>query len=295
MSRATRQQWIDAITSYPLKTYSRMVGALASIPVPKNLRQAVWTPLATNLGMDLTEAELALSEYGTFGDLFVRRLKPGRRPIDGTAASVVSPVDARVSAAGYATGRALIQAKGVDYSVAELLGNAELAQALNGGAYVTLYLRPKDYHRIHCPLDAEIVAARRIPGTLYPVQPWAVKYLPGLFVRNERLVVEMKSALGRFALICVGATGVGSIQSAFGEVEGEVCYQHPVRIGRGDELAAFKLGSTVIMVFEAGRVALGEVALEDEVRVGQILGRATPTDKSTAGSNEVPSMGQRND
>lgn len=295
MSRATSQLWIDAISRYPLKTYSRMVGALATIPVPRNFREALWRPLAANFGMDLSEAEFAPSEYETFGDLFVRRLKPGQRPIDSGKASVVSPVDARVSAAGRATGRSLIQAKGVDYSLAELLGDAELAEALDGGEYLTLYLQPKDYHRIHCPLDAEIVAARRISGTLYPVQPWAVKYLRGLFVRNQRLVVEMKSSLGRFAVVCVSASGVGSIDSAFGEVDGEVRYQTPVGIGKGDELAAFNLGSTVIVVFEADSVALGAVNLHDDVKVGQVLGRGIRKGARGADSGDTIDSGQQND
>jgi phosphatidylserine decarboxylase len=214
--------------------------------------------------MDLSEAEHPIAEYESFGELFVRRLSPGARPID--PAPVVSPVDGLLSELGETREGRLIQAKGIDYSLAELLDDASLARRLTGGAFFTLYLRPRDYHRIHTPVGGRVRGDRRVPGRLFPVKPYMVRNQPGLFSENERLVIELESEeLGAVAVVCVAAAGVGTITACFATGE-------TPSLQKGDELAAFNLGSTVIVLFERARVVAADgIRAGQELRVGQPL------------------------
>ncbi|MFH1130404.1 MAG: archaetidylserine decarboxylase [Pseudomonadota bacterium] len=266
-----RHIWIDLLGNAPMRAYGKLVGGAAKLIVPRGLRQPLFRHISRNLGIDPTEAEHPLGEYSSLGELFVRRLKAGARLIDEARNSIVSPVDGCVSGFGTASGEWLIQAKGIQYTIGELLGSDELAKRLEGGTYMTLYLRPKDYHRIHAPVAANIIAARRIPGGFFPVQPWVVRNLKGLFVRNERLILEMDSDLGKVALVCVGAAGVGSITTLFNTGEREGLYDLSVELTKGDELAAFNLGSTVIVIFERGNIVLEPLVNGQEIRVGQVL------------------------
>lgn len=260
---------VSLLRVMPLRSYSRLVHYAARIPVPRGARTAVYSFLGARFGMDLSEAELPLTEYGCFQDLFVRRLQAGARPLEGGDDALISPVDACVSELGPVEAGSLIQAKGIHYPVAELLKDEALGQSMEGGTFITLYLRPRDYHRIHIPLDATVCGIRRVPGTLFPVQPYMVRGLKGLFTRNERLVMELETRVGKAALVCVAASGVGNISLAFAEEE---VASGGRLVSKGDEIAAFNLGSTVILVFAAGAVSLAGVTPGQEVRVGQRIG-----------------------
>jgi phosphatidylserine decarboxylase len=268
--------WVRFLGIAPLRTYSRVVRALSATPVPGPLRAPLLGSIASRLGMDLGEAEHGVEGYGSLQELFVRRLRPGARPLDPAPGSVVSPVDGCLSAAGVVRRGELIQAKGLSYSLERLLGDGRLAQQLDGGRFFTLYLRPRDYHRIHSPVDGRVTALRRIPGDLLPVQPHVVRNVRDLFARNERLVLRLDTALGAMALVCVAATGVGNISVAFSDPAGGngAGGTLSLPVSRGDELAAFNLGSTVILVFEPQRMVAAELAPGQEVRVGMALGRA---------------------
>lgn len=272
----TVRAWITLLRCLPLRGYSRLVRLLAELPLPRALRPPVLGWLASRLRMDLSEAQGELSDYRSFQELFVRRLRPEARIVDRSPEAIVSPVDGSLSALGGVEAGQLLQAKGHRYSLAELLGDEALAQALAGGTYVTLYLRPRDYHRIHCPLPARITHLQRIPGTLLPVQPYMVKGFPNLFVRNERLVLHLETAWGRAAMVCVGATGVGSISLAFtAKVEADGSLSPALLVDKGQEVAAFNLGSTVILVFAPGLATLGSMRLTEEVRMGQTVASIT--------------------
>ncbi len=259
---------VNMLRVAPLRSYTRLVHLAARIPLPRPLRPAFYGWLGVRLGMDLSEAELDLAEYRCFQDLFVRRLRAGSRPVQESGGGISSPVDACVSARGGIHSGSMIQAKGIEYPVEELIKDPAWARDLEGGHFATLYLRPKDYHRIHAPLDGTVTNVCRVPGSLFPVQPYVVRGLRGLFVRNERLVLRLETRLGPVALVCVGATGVGCITLAFDEEEarGE---GKPVR--RGDEVAAFNLGSTVILVIPPGGPGFDGLEPGQEVRVGHAL------------------------
>lgn len=221
--------------------------------------------------MDLDEADHGLSHYHSFAELFTRRLKTGARPLDVCPKNVACPVDGRVNAVGLAKRGELLQAKGISYSLSELLAERQLAERLTGGFYLTVYLRPRDYHRIHAPWDAELVGFRRIPGSLYPVQPVFVRNVPALFARNERVVMTFETRSGVAALVCVGAAAVGSVGTPFTEDQLENTAFKPIPVSKGDEVGVFRLGSTVVLIHEAEHVSPSGLNIGDEVRVGQMV------------------------
>jgi phosphatidylserine decarboxylase len=250
--------------------------------VPHALRPSAYRAFARAVGVDLSEAELDLRAYPTLGDFFVRRLRPGARTIDPDAGAIISPCDGAVAALGVATGGTLIQAKGRDYQLAELLADDDLAARLTGGAYATIYLSPRDYHRVHAPVSGRVVGYDYLPGALWPVNPRVAARRDRLLSRNERVVIRLDAgALGAVAVVMVGASGVGHIDLAHLGGSGStapwrgghqrVTRRLDAKVARGDELGAFRLGSTVVMVFEPGAVEPGAVGEGAAVRFGQRL------------------------
>ncbi len=282
---------LGLVARLPQAGLSRTLGALADIPLPAPLRRPVLWPVARALGIDLGEAARPLAEYRSVNDLFVRRLRPGARTWPRDPRALASPVDGIVGRVGEVRGGRAIQAKGRDYSVAELLADPDEARRYEGGLFVTLYLSPRHYHRIHAPTSGTIPAARHVAGALFPVNGPAVAHVPDLFPRNERLLCALDGPLGRVAVVAVGAYNVGRISAAFDpdwaggggrwitnrtdDLPAARRYVPPVRVERGEEIMAFHLGSTVVLLVEPGR-ALPDAACAPgrEVRLGQAL--ATP-------------------
>jgi phosphatidylserine decarboxylase len=273
--------FIAALRLLPKNALSRAVGAATRWPLPGPVGPGVVRAFARRYGIDLSECADPAS-FRTFGDFFARSLHPGLRPVAPGETVVVSPVDAVVSECGLAEGGRMIQAKGIDYSVEALLGDAAAAASFGGGAWATLYLSPRDYHRIHFPLGGEVTGWRYVPGRLWPVNEASVRNVPGLFTVNERLVTFLRSPLGRVAIVAVGATVVGRVRASYdpavpltnrGAGAQARDYEHPIPVVKGQELGAFEMGSTVILVFEPGRVRLGpSVRSGAAVRVGQAIG-----------------------
>lgn len=275
--------FISALRLLPKNALSRLVGRLTDARLPGGPLRAAMRAFARAYAIDLEECP-PLTEYPTFGRFFARPLLPGRRPIAPGAEVVVSPVDARVSEAGLATGGRMIQAKGIDYTVAGLLADEAAGRAFEGGAWTTLYLSPQDYHRIHFPLGGQVTGWRYVPGELWPVNAASVGNVPGLFTVNERLVVYLATPLGRVAVVSVGATVVGRVRASFDAAvpvtdqagaRGVQArdYPAPLPVEKGAELGAFEMGSTVILVFEPGRVRLDErLKPGARVRVGEAIG-----------------------
>lgn len=266
----------------PQRLLSRIAGAAARGRAGPLTRFAI-RRFVRRFGVDLAEAaEPDLRAYPDFAAFFARALRPGARGWPAEQEVIASPVDGEVSASGRIEAGTLLQAKGLRYSAAELIGDATLAGTYDGGAFATLYLRPHDYHRVHCPLDGRLVAARHCRGHLWPVRPWAVSGVPRLFVRNERLALDFETDAGRYTLVMVGALFVGGIETV---VTG--CIRHdrlepvawnfsaaPQHFARGDEIGRFNFGSTVVLLFPPGMVEMGSGAMPgSEIRLGAPLAR----------------------
>jgi phosphatidylserine decarboxylase len=287
---------IAALERLPQGGLSRLAGRLADFPIPRPMRGPVLSAFAKAVGANLREAELPLEEYSSLDAFFVRRLRAGVRPWRADPSGAGSPVDGVVGQLGRISRGRVVQAKGIDYSAEELLDDATLAERLEDGTFVTLYLAPRHYHRIHAPCRGRIVAARHVPGALLPVNAAAVSSVPDLFARNERLVCVLDGIAGDVAVVAVGATNVGRIESVFdpawngprggvtnrrrttsrrGRVSDSRRYDPALPVDAGAELMAFHLGSSVVVLFEAGRVQLDpRVAPGREIRVGDPLASA---------------------
>jgi phosphatidylserine decarboxylase len=269
----------DLLRLFPKATFSTGIGWIARRRVPRPLRAAVYGGFARYAGADLSVLDRPIDAFERFDDFFTRPLPEGARPVDARPSVVVSPVDGTVSEVGVATAGRLIQAKGLDYSVEGLLADANAAAPFRDGPYATLYLAPRDYHRIHAPVAGRVVGYRHVPGAFYPVNALSVRSVPGLFSINERIVTYIESELGRVAVVKVAATGVGNISLSYepkvrshvGPTGSERSYRPGVDVERGQELGMFHLGSTVIVLFEPGRVAL-DVRIGEAVRVGAAIG-----------------------
>ena len=273
---------LSALDLLPKAALSRAVGRLTCARVPVALHQAAMRLFVRSFAVDLEEVERPLDGYRTFEEFFTRRLKAGARPIAPGEHVAVSPVDARVAASGTSEGGRLVQCKGREYTLAALLDDAADARIFEGGAYATLYLAPRDYHRIHAPLSGAIEGYRYIPGQLFPVNDMAVRAVPNLFCVNERLVTFLSTPLGRLAVVKVGATCVGRIRAAYDDLVTNAGrepkrwrYAQPIAIQKGAELGVFEMGSTVILLFEPGRARLHSELANTRVRVGQAIAEGT--------------------
>ena len=227
--------------------------------------------------------------YRSFNDFFTRALRPGVRPIAEDADAVVSPVDGTVSQCGAIAGDQLIQAKGQDYSLQELLaGDAEAVATYRGGSFACIYLAPYNYHRIHMPYAGTARDNVYVPGELFSVNAATARAVPRVFARNERLICDFATPLGRMAVILVGALFVGSIETVHcGEVNPPPRGRKaPTRIAtglgrhfaKGEELGRFNMGSTVILLFERNRVAWESTLVpESTVQLGRPIARVVAT------------------
>lgn len=274
--------FIAALRLLPKNAASRAVGAFTRWHAPAPLRHALVRAFARRYGVDLSECD-DVAAFRTFGEFFARPLRPGLRPVAPGAEVVVSPVDAVVSESGLSAAGRLVQAKGIDYRVEELLADGAAAARLAGGAWATLYLSPRDYHRIHFPLGGRVAGWRYVPGRLWPVNAASVANVPRLFCANERLVTLLESPLGLCAIVAVGATIVGRVRASYdpaipptnrrGARPERRDYDRPIEVEKGQELGAFEMGSTVILLFEPDRVALlPGIAPGARLRVGEAIG-----------------------
>lgn len=240
----------------PQHLLSRLMGALANCRCKKLKNWAIGRFIKA-YGVDMSLAvEQDYREYSSFNDFFIRHLKPDVRPVAPGEDILVSPVDGSVSELGDIRDGQLMQAKGTYFGLGALLaGQRDLVSAYQGGSFMTAYLSPKDYHRIHMPCDAELIKMVYVPGKLFSVNRQAVAAIEGLFARNERVICHFKTATGPLALILVGAMIVGSISVDWHGVvnapRGETItaweYEdQDIRFNKGDEMGYFKLGSTVI-------------------------------------------------
>ena len=228
-----------------------------------------------------------IASYATFNDFFTRALKNGARPL--APADFICPVDGAISQFGRIERDQIFQAKGHHYSTTALVGgDAALAAQFQDGHFATLYLSPKDYHRIHMPCDGRLTRMIYVPGDLFSVNPTTARGVPGLFARNERVVCVFESAHGPFVLTLVGATIVGSMATVWhgvvnsprpGKIWEKTYSGDAVNLRQGEEMGRFLLGSTVVMLFPMGSMAFNAAWAEARsIRLGEQM----------ANSNELP-------
>jgi phosphatidylserine decarboxylase len=241
----------------PKRLLTALMGRLASARAGG---ATTWTirRFVARYGVDMAEAaEPDITHYATFNDFFTRALRPGARPI--ADAPWVCPVDGAISQFGRIERDQLFQAKGHRYSSAALIGgDAALAAPYLGGSFATLYLSPRDYHRIHMPCDGRLRRMLHVPGELFSVNPVTARGVPGLFARNERVVCVFDGARGPFVIVLVGATIVGSMATVWhgvvnpprpGVVRDWRYDDTPVTLKQSEEMGRFRLGSTVVLLF----------------------------------------------
>lgn len=247
--------------------------------------------------INLAEAASArLDDYPHFNAFFTRALKPGARHFDSAPNAFLMPADGKISELGAIDGDAVLQAKGHTYTVAELLGGDERAAEFRDGAFATVYLSPRDYHRVHMPFTGTLTETLHVPGKLFSVAPHTVSAVPRLFARNERLVCHFDTEFGPLAVVLVGALLVSSISTVWaGQVNphGErgrlwrktypASGEGSVRLARGAELGHFAMGSTVIVLMPPGAFAWDGAMGEGRVlRCGEALGTWPAGDEAAA-------------
>ena len=265
--------------STPLRlALSHLVGWLADRSVPRPLRAPVYRAYARLTGAELSEARLPLDAYPSLCAFFVRQLKVDARPLDPDPLVLPSPVDGRVQALDQVHDGSLLQAKGVEYALEELLGGPQEGLQLDGAWAWTIYLSPRDYHRIHAPADCELIDVRWLEGARFSVAPRVLARRAGVLARNERVVLRLHSeAHGPFLMVLVGALNVGRIR-VLGVTPGrDGAPERPLRFERGGELARFEMGSTIVLVWpEGAAVPAPELAQGSAVRLGSAIGRLNP-------------------
>lgn len=265
----------------PQQTLSELAGFFAKSQNPY-VKKAFVHAFAKAYDIDLSEYERGnLDDYESFNDFFTRELKDGMRPLDDTADGIASPADGQISQIGTITNGQLLQAKGRDYDVGQLLADFELGKAFMDGSFATIYLAPTNYHRVHMPFDGTLIATRYVPGTLFSVNDITAKNVPDLFARNERLVCEFDTTFGHACVVLVGAMIVAGIESvATGAIKRTPYIQHrthDIALKKGDELGRFYLGSTAIIVLpKTANTAWGDEFVHGKaVVMGQRIGRLT--------------------
>ncbi len=234
--------------------------------------------------VDINEAKKEnFSDYESFNQFFIRELKDDARKINENPTALCLPADGRVSQIGHIDDERLLQAKGHFFSLSDLLaGDEELVHTFKNGEFATIYLSPRDYHRVHMPCDATLRKMIYVPGDLFSVNPFLAEHVPNLFARNERVICVFDTAFGPMVQILVGATITASMSTVWAGVinpprTGEVkvwTYQgdSAIKLTKGQEMGAFQLGSTVINLFPANSVTLAEhLEVDVPVRMGEIL------------------------
>src|SRR5690606_12896989 len=210
--------FIAILRLLPKNAISRLVGRITRLEGGKTAHQLAIRAFCERYGVAVEEAEMPISEYPTFASFFTRRLRPRARPIASCENVPVSPVTSAFTDAGSSGQRHYVEAKGKEYTRENLLAAPLQAARFSGGAYVTIYLSPRDYHPIHAPLGGKITGYAHVPGTLWPVNRPAVENVPELFARNERLITYLDTPLGRVAVVAVGATCVGRIRALYDDL-----------------------------------------------------------------------------
>lgn len=282
MSKFTNSFYYCYLYLLPKNGLSSLLGKLVGMPLPRGLAKFINRRFAKAFKVNLEEAERHIDEYDNLQEFFIRRLKPGLRPISMDENILVSPCDGFMSVGNSIVDGQLMQVKGKTYALADLLKDQKLAQIFSGGYYATIYLSPRDYHRFHIPLDGDIVRTVYIPGALWPVNQWGVTNIDGLFCQNERVITVISAAKTKrlMAHIAVGATVVGKIDLEYCKItkgnhqkhHPEEILHEPIAVKKGVPLGKFMFGSTIIMLMEPGLMGGFTKQAPSHVKMGETLG-----------------------
>ena len=273
-----------ALNAVSSRRLSRWIGKLADAKLPQAVVQQAIQWYIQAYGVNVSEMAEPPESYASFDAFFTRILKPGVHNIDSTPNALISPADSRVLNAGRISDGNLDQIKGRAYRLEELLDSSTEAQRFVNGSYITLYLSPKDYHRVHSPASGRITHYRYVPGRLYPVNHLGVNNVDRLFAVNERLITYLNTDVGAVAVVMVGASNVGKITVSYDDIvtnesNAQTAYstvfKRSIPIERGDELGMFHLGSTVVLVTENPDLNMVDLELDQAVRMGNLLFQTT--------------------
>jgi phosphatidylserine decarboxylase len=283
VSNLSRQQKFLKLLFYimPHHAISRVVYFVTRLHGPQVKPLIKW--FVEKYGVDMSEAEEPeIGYYLTFNEFFTREIKPSIRPIAPGDNTLACPADGTVSEAGAIRAGAILQAKGRGYSVLELLGGDKaMADEFGNGRFATIYLAPYNYHRMHMPLDANLIRMIHIPGRLFSVAPWTVREIPRIFARNERLACYFETAAGPMVMVLVGAINVAAIETVWsglvtpprGRKISEFDYSHTRKnIIKGAEMGRFNMGSTVILLTPGKVEWLPHISAGQTVKMGQLIG-----------------------
>jgi phosphatidylserine decarboxylase len=260
----------------PQHILSRAVGFFANCRWVwlKNLMIA-WFIKCYQVDMSIAEKD-KISDYATFNEFFIRKLKSSVRPVATAANSIICPVDGILSQWGEVSQGKLIQAKGFDYSLEALLNGSKFTQNFQNGQFITLYLSPKDYHRVHMPVDGELLEMTYVPGRLFAVNFATTNQIPAIFAKNERVLCTFETNLGKMAVILVGAMLVASINTVWaGKItpnKNKAIKSNnykDIELRSGEEMGHFAMGSTVIVLFEPKRMCWDKLTTNQIVQFGQ--------------------------
>jgi len=265
----------------PQHTLSRILAMAAESRLPW-LKDYLIQKAIRHFEIDMSEAlDSDPKNYASFNQFFTRQLKPDARPVDTAEDAIVSPADGCISQIGEICDGEIFQAKGSTFSTRALLGSSsETASIFDGGIFTTIYLSPRDYHRVHMPFAGKLLETRYVPGRLFSVNDTTTRQIPRLFARNERLVCLFDSDAGKVAVVLVGAIFVAGIQTTWqnwyrpGRLDHQIFGGRPLTFDKGDELGQFRFGSTVVMLFEQGNKWSGPHQSGSAVRLGERLGTA---------------------
>lgn len=283
---STLLNWLKIKLQYilPKHLLSRLVGKLAAAEAG-SVTTTLIKLFVKQYNVDMSEAkESDPTQYKTFNEFFTRELKENMRPICEDEKHLAMSVDGTVSQLGKIDYDQIFQAKGHSYSLTALLGgNPDIAEPFKGGDFATIYLSPKDYHRIHMPMDGVLTDMIYVPGELFSVNPLTTENVPGLFARNERVVCVFESAKGKFVIVLVGATIVASIETIWaGTVTPPAGkniqhWRYPkdsentISLKKGEEMGLFKLGSTIVACFEPYMIEFNGQSSGDMTRLGEVF------------------------
>jgi len=266
----------------PTALLSRIFGYITLIPFPKSILYSVIKWYIKKFKIDAKLFIEPEEGYKNFNQFFTRKFKNGIRKIENKSNAIVSPVDGRIDQFGSISGTSIIQAKGIEYSLNDLLPS-EKANDFIDGSFMTIYLSPADYHRIHSPIDGKITGFFNIPGKLLTVQDYMVKGYKGLFNINERIFTFINSKYGEVAVCKVGATNVGKISLSYHNTRTNKTFRKKKEISfpekeqkeikAGDEVGIFHLGSTVILLFEKDMVSFDKFEIGSKIKMGKKIGK----------------------